>query len=223
MIAPACIPKNYDELVDTLNLLSFAPEIHLDVVDGEFAAPASWPYADEQLLNNETRTPLSLRAYLGRATVEVDLMTSLPLPAAHHWAAAGADALVFHIETISPSQLAAFDEDHASVSIGVALHGDTPLESLLEYATHADYVQLMGIKTIGAHGAPFDEGVFDRIRYVQTHLPQLPISVDGSVNQSSIKALADAGVHRLVVGSAITLQPNPLDAYRSLQALINAA
>jgi ribulose-phosphate 3-epimerase len=212
-IVPALIPQSAQEAKRVIQSLRFSPEVHLDVVDGVFTPATSWPY-------QPAGTPAEIRAWTDQFTLEVDLMLAEPLVAAVDWVTAGADMLVFHVETISLENLKNFAA-FTHVSVGVSAHGDTPIETLLEYAEYADYVQLMGIKDIGAQGQPFDATVLDAISRVKAAYPDKSVTVDGSVNEHTIASLCAAGANRVVVGSAITLQPDPAAAHKRLAQLIN--
>lgn len=212
-IVPAVIPKNEQMVLDLAARLTFAQEFQLDLVDGQFAPTASWPY-------EPLGEPMAVKAALDCYTLEVDLMVAEPLPAARDWLAAGADMLVFHIESLSLEAFRVFSED-TQVSIGVSAHGETTMEELAAYAHHADYIQLMGIYEIGAQGQPFDEAVLEKIHYLRDVFPEKSISIDGSVNAETIARLQEAGADRFVCGSAIVLQEDPEAAYQGLAALIN--
>lgn len=213
-IVPAFIPKSASEVVEFTKQLNFSRELHLDVVDGIFVGTPSWPY-------QPIGEPLSVKSHTDAFTLEVDLMVKNPSAAAIDWVRAGADMLVFHIETIDLTTFISIGEQLRTVSLGISLHGDTPIESILPYLEYADYVQLMGIEVIGLQGQPFSEKTFEKISFIKSHYPQLPISVDGSVNEVTIKRLVDAGADRLIVGSAIVKKENPHDAYVQLCSLIN--
>jgi ribulose-phosphate 3-epimerase len=212
-IVPAFIPQSEADAIEKLQSLQFSPEVHLDVVDGKFTPATSWPC-------RPTGDPVAVKQYADQFTLEVDLMIDEPLLAAADWITAGADMLVFHVETVSLENFKNF-EDFTHVSIGVSAHGDTPVSTLLAYAKFADYVQLMGIYEIGAQGQPFDETVLEKIVAVKAAYPDKAITVDGSVNEHTIVRLKEAGVDRFIVGSAITLQPDPEAAHKALSLLIN--
>lgn len=211
-IVPALIPTDQSAVVAACAQLAFVSELHLDVVDGSFVSAVSWPY-------DPMGDPVSVMREVARFSLEVDLMVADPLLAAKAWLAAGADRLVFHVETISVAELRRFDAA-TNCSIGIAASNDTSVETLLTYAPYADYVQIMGIAEIGQQGQPLDERVFTRIRAFQTMCPTLPITVDGSVNASTIARLAKTGVERLIVGSAIVKTADPEQAYNQLQTLL---
>lgn len=212
-IVPAVIPKSREEVLEFAEKLAFSHEFHLDLVDGKFVPTISWPYDPEG-------EALSVKPQLDTYTLEVDLMVEDPLSAAAEWVVAGADMLVFHVETLSIEAFRSF-ADNTVVSIGISAHGDTSLETLAAYAEHADYIQLMGIYKIGAQGLPFDEVVLDKIAELKQRFPNLPITVDGSVNADTIGRLAAAGADRFICGSAIVKQPDPEAAHAALSALIN--
>lgn len=212
-IVPAVIPADQRAVELYAAQLGFAKEFHLDVVDGIFVPTVSWPYAP-------AGDPRAVRHVLDPYTLEVDLMTSDPLSAAEAWIEAGADMLVFHIETIALDAFQSFVET-TDISIGVSAHGGTPFEDLLQYAESADYVQLMGIFEIGAQGQPFDDTVLDRIGVINAQFPGMAVSIDGSVNADTAERLVAAGATRLITGSAVVLQDDPYAAYLALNTLIN--
>jgi len=212
-IVPAVIPRSDQEVKTHAANFSFSKEFHLDVVDGKFLSKATWPY-------EPVGEPMSVKTELDAYTLEVDLMVEQPIIAAAQWIAAGADMLVFHVETLSPEVFANF-ADESSVSVGISFNGHTTMETFETYLPHADYVQLMGIYEIGQQGQPLDEAVFEKIAYIKEQYPMLSITVDGSVNEHTIQRLKAAGADRFIVGSAITLQDDPHTAYQSLNTLIN--
>jgi ribulose-phosphate 3-epimerase len=210
-IIPAIIPQSYDDLVLQVKKITSLPEVHVDVVDGVFVPSVSWPYSPEGDV-------VSARDLLARFSLEVDLMVSKPLPAAVAWLAAGADQLVFHVETISVEAFAQFVAD-CPVSVGIACNNSTPLAVLYDYVPHADYVQCMGIATIGSQGQPFDEGVIERMLQIRQQFPQMAIAIDGSINESTIPKLIPLGLARFIVGSAIIKAEHPRDVYAKLTQL----
>lgn len=211
-VVPAIIPESTTHLEAALRTVAFAHEVHIDVVDGQFVAPVSWPY-------NPPGEPAAQQTLLAHHTVEVDLMVADPLPAAKAWMAAGAQMLVFHVETVTADALANFAATHDAVTVGVSALNDTPEETLAPYLDVADYVQVMGIATIGAQGTAFDARVLERIASIAEQCPDMLVSVDGSVNSETIARLAHAGADRFIVGSAIMGAAEPQAAYDALQAL----
>ncbi len=210
-IIPAIIPDSVDAVTSFLRSLPGVPELHLDVVDGSFVPFTSWPYEPQG-------NPAEVLLLCEAVTLEVDLMVSAPLPAARAWLSAGADMLVFRIETITPEALRLFAEETA-VTIGVAANNDTPNESLLPYLSIADYVQVMGIKDIGTQGQPFDERAIARVEWLRAYDAALVISIDGSVNAEKLPLLTSYKLDRYIVGSAISRALEPKAAYATFSRL----
>lgn len=213
-IVPAVIPQSYADLVEQVETVRGVPEIHVDVVDGKFVPFVSWPYGDMDDVS-------VAHGLLERFSLEVDLMVENPMVAASAWLKAGADQLVFHIETISSERLQVFVHEQA-VTVGVAISSATPLEKLYPYIPFVDYVQVMGIAQIGAQGQPFDESVIKRVNALAALYPHLPLSIDGSVNKETLVQLKTLPIQRFIVGSAIMKQTNPKEAYAELTKLVQS-
>ncbi len=211
-IVPAIIPHSAGEVRDVLPHLRFSPEVHIDVVDGAFVPFVSWPY-------EPSGSPEEVRMVTDSFTLEVDLMVADPLPAAARWVAAGADMIVFHIETISIDDFRYFVEQNR-VSVSASAQNDTSIDALLPYLEVASGVQCMGIAKIGAQGQPFDERVLERVSTIKRRFPHLPVTVDGSVNAETIVRLRHSGADRFICGSAIVKAPDPRAAHRALGALL---
>ena len=210
-IIPAIIPSTLSDLRQLVSRLAGLPEIHLDVVDGIFVPFISWPYNSQEL-------PMVAKESLDVFSLEVDLMVSKPLSAAHNWIEAGADQLVFHVETIS---LASFKDftDNTNMTVGISSNNDTDFNILKEYLPYADYVQVMGIGAIGTQGQPFDVRALERIAMIRENFPNLAISIDGSVNAETLPALASLKLNRYIVGSAIMKHDDPILAYKKFTTM----
>ncbi len=210
-LVPAIIPQSFPDLTEQIGKISHLPEVHVDVVDGVFVPYISWPY-------NENGIVSTARSLLAPFSLEVDLMVEDQLAAASAWMLAGADQLVFHAEVITPAQLERFSTEHI-VTVGIAATNDFPLEQLAVFFPFVEYVQVMGIAQIGAQGQSFDERVFDRIAWIRDHYPALRISIDGSMNATTLPRIRPLKLDRIIVGSAIMGQSDPLAAYHMLNAL----
>ena len=213
-VVPAIIPRDAADITSFLAKLPGLHEIHVDVVDGHFVPMISWPYAP-------LGVPSTLYEQFDPYTLEVDLMVATPLEAARAWVAAGADMLVFHVETISVEAVVAFAASH-KITVGVAASSDTPDEVLWAYVPHVDYVQVMGIEAIGQQGQPFDIRALERIHRLKNAFPSLLISIDGSMNDSTIVQAREAGADRYIVGSVIYKAPDPFNAFLQLTNLVSS-
>lgn len=231
VIVPAVLSPTREDLEEKLaRLVGVADAVQVDVVDGTYAAPATWPYdgASEPLETLVERG--ELLPYAGQFRYEVDLMVSNPEEVAGTWIAAGATRIVAHVE--GTPYLPRLIEDlrvtygHEKgfaqhlLSFGLAIRPETELSLLEQYLDATDYVQFMGIKRIGVQGQPFDPAVLRKIRAFKKRHPDMPIQVDGGVTLETAPALLSAGVDRLVVGHAITAAADPKAEYAKFGELV---
>lgn len=217
-IIPAIIPKSFEDLSASVSLVSpFAKEVQVDIVDGKFVPYTSWPYQGSGAVQRLS----DMTAIL---CVEVDLMIEQPERVLSTYLDAGVTKVVIHLESTDMEQVKEMSElcHTRGVAMGVSIGNDTPLEVLLAQRAHADYVQLMGIPEIGAQGKPFDERVLARVRTLRDQFPDLTISIDGSVNATTLPRLIEAGANRFVAGSALMGAEDPHTAYEALSLLTHA-
>ncbi len=214
VIVPAIIPQSLEHARASLAAVEGIHEVHIDIVDGKFVTPVSWPI-------EPSGQPRDIGDMLSEHSVEVDIMTATPLTHAEAWCAEGVDMIVVHTETIGIDEFRVLGETKKNCSIGISALLDTPYETLRPYLEIADYTQVMGIAVIGAQGQPFDERAVARVQEIHRDFPQLPISIDGSINAATIPIVRSLPIERFVVGSAIMAAEKPAAAYVSLKALLN--
>src|SRR3989338_4863991 len=99
IVVPAVLPSSLKDLQGKIALFATLPidRIQIDVVDGRFAKPASWPYnaPDEwrKVIAQGSRLPA-----LDRIAYEIDLMCYDAEEVAEAWLALGATRLTLHAE-----------------------------------------------------------------------------------------------------------------------------
>lgn len=212
ILVPAILPHSRRDLEDKLSrLVGLADRVQIDVVDGKFAAPPSWPYTENFQNFRDEVTQQETLLELGRFRYEMDLMVSNPEEMCGVWIAAGANKLTVHAESTryipqlieSLKNTYGYDKDFAPglLSLGLALNVASELSLIEQYIDDIDYVQFMGIAHIGHQGEPFDERVVRKIAQFTRSYPHMPVQVDGGVSLKNAPALLTAGASRLVVGS----------------------
>lgn len=220
LVVPAVLPSSKQELDEKLALFARIPSvkrIQIDVVDGRFATPASWPYnAPIELKDMVERS--EMLPHLDRLTYEIDLMCLDAEVASSAWLALGATRLTFHAESdTNPLRLLTnarrcYGDDNFScglVSFGLALNIESDLLLLEPCLGEVEYVQFMGIAKIGRQGQPFDRRVLEKIRAFHKRHPKILMQVDGGVSLENAKELTGLGVSNLVVGSGILKAADP--------------
>ncbi|MDB5244166.1 MAG: ribulose-phosphate 3-epimerase, ribulose-phosphate 3-epimerase [Parcubacteria group bacterium] len=222
LVTPAVLPSSRQDLEEKLVLFETFPgiaRVQIDVVDGLFVSPGSWPYTNDVDAKDPQLAGL-LEPH--RIAYEVDLMCFNPVRAAEPWISAGATRLTFHEGSATDLHtLIEEAQDHYGhiVSIGLAIHVDTDLERISESIEHLDYIQCMGIARIGRQGEPLDPAVIPKIRMCKLRYPALPVQVDGGVTFENAKELLRAGASSLIAGSALLKAADPRAAFESFETL----
>ena len=203
--------------------------MQIDVVDGRFATPASWPFSVQATKGRPAELDAMVQKgemlpQLGRFEYEIDLMCLDAEQAAEPWLAFGASRITFHAESATdlPRFLASARRRYGSfVSFGLALNVVSDLALIESCLDAVEYVQFMGIARIGRQAEPFDRRVFEKVRVFRERHPKFPIQVDGGVSLENAKRLITLGVSNLIVGSALLRASDPVAvavAFEDLQS-----
>ncbi|HEY4482951.1 MAG TPA: hypothetical protein VI953_02130 [Candidatus Paceibacterota bacterium] len=190
--------------------------VHLDIVDGEFAEPKSWPYvgdnpedAIEELKDVKTKCKLGLH-----------LMVSDPQENLDEWMDTPVERILIQYESPEHIQNALAVLDMTKIESGVVLALDTPVEVIGELPEKIKFVQLMSIGKIGHYGEHFQSEILKKIDAAKKMYPNIKISVDGGIKEEHLKDLAKAGADQVVMGSAIFDAADPAAELKRLQALV---
>lgn len=227
-IVPAILETTNEEVAQKLlRSKDFATEVQIDIVDGSFASPATWPYREGLMTPLGVLSPL---AHSETLSIELDLMIDDPERSLHTWMSLGARRMLFHLESTTEMKtiLLQLRRDYGhdkgfmsdALAVGIALQQETNLELLEPYLDAIDYVQFMGIKRIGVQGQPFAPEVLTKIHLFRSKHPDMMVQVDGGVTLETAPELLSLGVSRLIVGSGIWKAENPARAYGQYHALI---
>jgi ribulose-phosphate 3-epimerase len=176
--------------------------IHLDVFDGHFVSDLGFP----------PRTIAALRP-LTDLPFEVHLGAVEPLRFVPHLAEAGADLIIFHVESVPMLYEAIFAVREYKVKVGLALTLGTPLAWLEPVVTLIDAVLLLSRVTgEGARGAAFNPLVLPRLQTVRQMVQAAGVKVDiqaaGGVKRQHIPQLLAAGVTSLAMGGGLYRAPD---------------
>lgn len=219
-IIPAIMPQSYEDLDEKMSLfVNVVPLVQLDIMDGKFVPARTWPYPRDAhfdaLMTEEEGMPS-----WESINFEADLMIKNPELWVSKWVTAGASRIIVHVESMTDFEAIRTGVPEGLIELGLAINNETPLSAIEPYLDRIDFVQCMGIARIGFQGEPFDERVLDHVRALRASYPNLPISIDGSVNFDTAKRLVDAGATRLVSGSAILEADDFTQAIARLEDLI---
>jgi len=229
-IVPAVLPKNFADLEK--HFAAVRPDVtgsvmgQIDVVDGIYAHNRTWPYRDESTFTKIVQDEKGL-PFWEEFDFQFDLMIDQPATRLMDFVHAGASHIILHAR--SQGALEAFDmlvglrEEGGSFSVkaGLALLPTAQPDELEPFEAQFDFVQIMGIDKIGFQGEPFDQHAVYLVERMRKRYPELVIQVDGGVSLENANVLAKAGANRLVVGSAIFKEDDPIQAIAALRAEAN--
>ena len=226
-IVPAILAKSLKEINELLlPLKGVASAVQIDIVDGEFAKAETWPYRDhktfDKILSGDSTLP-----FWEDFEYEFDLMVAQPVEAVPDFIRTGVQRLVLHAR--SADVLSAFqhlvdmrdDRGVFRVEVGIAVMPTDQPSVLDPFDAQFDFVQVMGIDTVGKQGQKFNHHTLYLIERLHRLYPQLALQVDGGVNIENVQALVRAGASRLVVGSAIFGAKDPAAAYHELVTIVS--
>lgn len=232
-IIPAILPQSAEDLQGRLSRLQgISSEVQIDVVDGRFVSPATWPYRTPEKGEVPGVPDTDAFSHLGAFRFEIDLMVSNPEEVVGAWIRAGASRITIHAETTKALAKLVEDFDvkygHDKnfapdlLSFGLAININTPTALIEPYLEACDYVQFMGINTIGKQGQAFDRNVLAKIAAFHKRFPEMAIQVDGGVSLETAPELLSVGVSRLIVGSSLWNAENLKEEMKKFHELTEA-
>lgn len=204
-VVPSIIPESFDDLyVYMSQARSHVDRVQIDIADGSYAPSRTWPYSTNEhfaeLVSEEEGMP-----FWRDLDVELDMLIREPEEELDTWVRTGIHAAIIHIESTEKHQEIAKTLS-GIVDIGWGIKPNTQNQELfnvIEVCGMPNFVQVMGNDKIGYHGVELDARVYDKVRAIRKEYPDLTIAVDIGVNEDTAPKLVEAGVTKLVSGTAI--------------------
>ncbi|HET7236473.1 MAG TPA: ribulose-phosphate 3-epimerase [Actinomycetota bacterium] len=197
-------------LADQVKLVeTHADLIHIDVMDAHFVPPLT--IGPPVVASLRPHTSLPLHAHL-QVEAPDGLLDDL--------AAAGTDAVSFHLEA-SPDPAPVIRKTRgAGMRVGIALAPETPVASAFPFLDDVDDVIVLAVHP-GWAGQPFRSEALSRLREIRREIDRrsLPVDlhVDGGVDARTGPACVAAGATVLVAASAIFGAEDPAAAAGTLR------
>lgn len=195
-ISPSIMCADFRRLGEQVQELEAAGAdmLHLDVMDGHFAANFALSFDLIASIRDVTTLPF-----------DVHLVISEPERYIATAAQAGADYISFHPEACPHVHRVVGLIKEQGCKAGLALCPATPLSFLDTILPELDMVTLMSVD-VGFAGQRFVRPVLKKIRALRDRVNALglatEIEVDGQVNAHTITSVVQAGASVLVVGTS---------------------
>lgn len=173
--------------------------LHIDVMDGHFVPNLAFG----------PDVCVGLRRALPEAFLDVHLMVTDPAHFVPVFAKAGADAISFHAEVLTPA--AARDLATKARDLGVtpalAINPPTDITPWLDHLDAFDMLLVMSVNP-GYSGQKFIPEVLPKATAARAAMgPSFRIEIDGGVGPANAPQVREAGVDVLAAASAIFGQP----------------
>jgi len=209
-VLPAILTANETELTSQLRQAEqFARRLQIDFADGQFVP-------------ERTVTPETVQRAKPTLPFEAHLMVADPVAWIPRVIAAGAEAVVFHVEATTDIEAAISAVRLHGHDVGIAVNPDTPLDQLTDWIESIDLVTFLCVEP-GRQGNPFRPDVIPKIRFLREQNAEIKIEADGGITPANALSIVQAGADALIIGSAIwQANRSPAALYQDLVRLVES-
>ncbi|HZE86890.1 MAG TPA: hypothetical protein VE090_01650 [Methylomirabilota bacterium] len=201
--SPGTDNKEWSDIEKKIELVRpFAKTIHIDVIDGDFAPNTT--FAD----------PLPFAKYTKDMLFEVHFMVREPIKHLQFWADAGFRRFIGQVEKMS-DQEEFVARAQLLGEVVLALDKQTPVDGIHVPLDDLDGLLVMTIQA-GFSGQKFEEALLEKVKTLRSRT-ELPIEVDGGMNDETILVASAAGATRFVATSFLFNLETPEKQYHLLQ------
>ena len=169
--------------------------IHFDVMDGVFVPNISYGIPILKAVSK-----------IVKGTLDVHLMIIDPIKYVKDFADNGADIITFHSEAESDVTETINAIHSCGKKAGLAIKPNTPVSDIEQYLDKIDMLLVMTVEP-GFGGQGFISETLDKIaeakKIIDSRGLNVPIQVDGGINEKNSKDAIKAGANVLVAGSSV--------------------
>ena len=198
--------KEYDRLINAVKKVndSSADYIHIDVMDGIFVDNKKFPLEVVKDVKSISKKPLDVHMMVeSEQLIKEYASTLLPY------------CITFHVEILKNSSIIDYIKN-LGVKVGIAINPETDYKKLIPYLNIIDLVLIMSVEP-GEGGQEFMQEVLEKVKEIRKINSDIEISIDGGINDCTIKLAKEAGCTMAVSGSYVTNSDNYNEKIKSLK------
>lgn len=195
ILAPSLLSADFADLGGEIKKIenNNGGAVHIDVMDGSFVPEITYGEPVIRSIRKLTKLPF-----------DVHLMVDKPELHVASFAEAGADWITFHFEATNHAHRIIQMIHEKGKKAGVAVCPGTSLSILSEILPCADIILVMTVNP-GWGGQKIIPSCVEKVaelkKYREEHGLNYRISVDGGINNDTLKSVIDAGTDIVVSGS----------------------
>lgn len=187
-IFPSILAADFGHLQDEVDRVEdHVDGLHIDVMDGH-------------LVPNLTFWAPVIKSIQTKLPLDIHLMVTNPASRFDEFIEAGATSISFHIESDHDMKKCADYLREKGIKVGIAIDHDSPVENVLQHAHLADYILVMTIRA-GFSYQQFISDDLGKVIQIKRRHPDMPVMIDGGVNDETIEEAREAGVDMVVASS----------------------
>lgn len=196
VLAPSLLSADFSDLKAAINQIenNNGSVVHIDVMDGLFVPEITYGQPVVRSIRKLTSLPF-----------DVHLMVEKPENQINSFIEAGADWITFHIEATAHAHRLIQMIHEKGKKAGIAINPATPLFALQEILDCVDIILVMTVNP-GWGGQKLIPSCVEKIKELkkirQEKNYNYLISVDGGVNNQTLKTVMDSGADVIVSGSS---------------------
>lgn len=185
--------SNYNRLIEAVKKVNntSADFLHVDVMDGIFVSDEKFPLEVVKDIKRISLKPLDVHLMVNDCSTVMKYASLKP------------DYLTFHVEIINDIKLIN-EVKKLGVKVGLAINPDTNVQKLFPYIKMIDLILFMSVEP-GKGGQAFKEEVLNKVSVIKGMVSDKTIiSIDGGINDRTVRLCKHAGCNMVVSGSFVT-------------------